>query len=99
MKEKFVKGLIKYGLLVAMIAVMVNQPAKAQSLGYGLRVNIPFDFKVGDQTFTAGRYTVNRVQQDDVVIKISSWEGKAQTLRATVSVTIKRTRNRGTLVF
>jgi len=99
MKTEFVKGLIKYGLLVAMIAVMVNQPAKAQSLGYGLRVNIPFDFKVGDKTFAAGRYTVNRAQQDDSVIKISSWKGKANTLRPTISVTIRKPRNRGTLVF
>jgi len=99
MKEKFVKGLIKYGLLVAMIAVMVNQPAKAQSLGYGLRVTIPFDFKVGDKTFAAGRYTVNRLQQDDSVIKISSWQGKANALRTTIPVTINKTRNRGILVF
>ena len=99
MKEKFVKGLIKYGLLVAMIAVMVNQPAKAQSLGYGLRVTIPFDFKVGDKTFAAGRYTVNHLQQDDSVIKISSWEGHANALRTTIPVTINKTKNRGILVF
>jgi len=99
MTKEFVKSLIKYGLLVATIAVMVNQTAHAQSLAYGLRVNIPFDFKVGDKTFPAGRYTVNRSQQDDSVIKISSWEGKANTLRPTTAVTIKKTRNRDTLVF
>ena len=99
MKKKIVKGLIKYGLLVAMIAVMVNQPAKAQSLVYGLRANIPFDFKVGDKTMPAGKYTVNRVQQDDMVIKVSSWEGKANTFRSTVPVTVAKTRNRAALVF
>jgi hypothetical protein len=99
MNKNFVKGLIKYGLLVAMIAVTVNQTAKAQSLAYGLRVTIPFDFKVGDKSFTAGQYTVNRAQQDDSVIKISSWEGKVNALRPTVAVTIRKTRNRATLVF
>ena len=88
MKKKIVKGLIKGGLLIAMIAMMVGQPAKAQSLAYGLRASIPFDFKVGDKTFSAGRYAVSRVQQDDVVIKVSSVEGKGNTFRGTVPVTI-----------
>jgi hypothetical protein len=99
MNNKLVNGLIKCGLLIAMIAVMVGQPAKAQSLVYGLRANIPFDFKVGDKTFSAGKYTVNRVQQDDVVLKISSLDGKANTFRGTVSVHVAKTRNRGVLVF
>src|SRR5262245_52676227 len=99
MKKKIVKGLIKGGLLIAMIAMMVGQPAKAQSLAYGLRASIPFDFKVGDKTFSAGRYAVSRVQQDDVVIKVSSVEGKGNTLRGTVPVTIAKVKNRATLVF
>jgi hypothetical protein len=99
MKKKIVKGLIKGGLLIAMVAVMAGQPAKAQSLVYGLRANIPFDFKVGDKTFSAGRYAVNRVQQDDAVIKVSSLEGKASTFRGTISVTTDKTRNKAILVF
>lgn len=99
MMKKIVNGLIKGGLLIAMIAIMVGQPAKAQSLAYGLRANIPFDFKVGDKSFSAGRYSVNRVQQDDVVIKISSLAGKGNTFRGTVPVTIAKVRNRATLVF
>jgi hypothetical protein len=99
MKKKIVNGLIKCGLLIAMIALMVGQPAKAQSLAYGLRANIPFDFKVGEKTFSAGKYTVNRVQQDDTVIQISSLEGKANTFRTTSPVTIAKTRNRSILVF
>jgi hypothetical protein len=99
MKKKIVNGLIKGGLLIAMVAVMAGQPAKAQSLVYGLRANIPFDFKVGDKTFPAGRYSVNRVQQDDAVIKVSSLEGKANTFRGTIPVTVEKTRSKGTLVF
>ena len=99
MKKKIVKGLIKGGLLIAMIAMMVGQPAKAQTLAYGLRASIPFDFKVGDKTFSAGRYAVSRVQQDDVVIKVSSVEGKGNALRGTVPVTIAKVRNSATLVF
>jgi len=99
MKKKIVKGLIKGGLLIAMIALMVGQPAKAQSLAYGLRANIPFDFKVGDKTFSAGQYTVNRALQDDSVIKVSSLEGKANTFRATTEVSTRNARDKGTLVF
>lgn len=99
MKKKVVKGLIKGGLLIAMIAMMVGQPAKAQSLVYGVRANIPFDFKVGDKTFSAGQYAVSRVQQDDAVIKISSLETKANTFRGTIPVTIAKTKNKAILVF
>ncbi len=99
MMKKIVNGLIKGGLLIAMIAIMVGQPAKAQSLVYGLRANIPFDFKVGDKSFSAGRYSVNRVQQDDVVIKISSLAGKGNAFRGTVPVTIAKVRNSAILVF
>lgn len=99
MMKKIVNGLIKGGLLIAMIAIMVGQPAKAQSLAYGLRANIPFDFKVGDKSFSAGRYSVNRVQQDDVVINISSLAGKGNAFRGTVAVTIAKVRTRATLVF
>ena len=99
MKKKIVKGLIKGGLLIAIIALMVGQPAKAQSLAYGLRANIPFDFKVGDKIFSAGQYSVNRVQQDDSVIKVSSLEGKASTFRSTIPVTIANARNKAILVF
>jgi hypothetical protein len=97
--KKIVKGLIKGGLLIAMIALMVGQPAKAQSLAYGLRANIPFDFKVGDKTFSAGQYTVNRALQDDSVIKVSSLEGKANTFRATTAVSTRNARDKGALVF
>jgi len=99
MKKKIVTGLIKFGLLVAMIAVIVNQPAKAQSLSYGLRVSIPFDFKVGDKTFPAGRYFVSRAQQDEAVIKITSWNGKANSFRPTIPVTIAKTSNQATVIF
>jgi len=99
MKNNIVKGLIKYGLLVAMIAVMVNQPAKAQSLAYGLKVTIPFDFKVGDKNFPAGRYAVERAQQDDSVIKISSLKGNTNSFRSTTPVTVRNARSRTTLLF
>ena len=99
MKTHIFKGLIKYGLLIAMIAVIVNQPAKAQSLAYGLRVTVPFDFKVGNKTFPAGRYAVVRAQQDDSVIKISSLEGKTNSFRSTIPVTIVKAKKRSTLLF
>jgi hypothetical protein len=102
MKTRITKGLIKYGLLIAMVALMVDhQPAQAQSLGYGLRVHIPFDFTVGNKKLPAGLYSISRALSvsDDQVIKISNFDGKANTFRSTIPVTTGKAKNKSTLVF
>jgi hypothetical protein len=101
MKNKFAKKLINCGLLIAMVAMMVGQSAKAQSLVYGLRINIPFDFSVGNKKLPAGRYSVNRVLPNggDQLIEISNLEGKASTYRTTMPVTTVRPKDKSTLVF
>ena len=101
MKNKFAKRLINYGFLIALVAMMVGQSAKAQTLAYGLRVNIPFAFTVGSKTLPAGRYSVNRVSADSEsqLIQISSLDGKANTFRTTIPVTTTKPKVKGTLVF
>lgn len=101
MKNKFAKRLISYGFLIVMVTTMVYQPAKAQTLVYGLRVNIPFAFTVGNKTMPAGRYSVSRVSADSEgqLIQISSLDGKANTFRTTTPVTTTKPKAKGTLVF
>lgn len=58
--------------LMAMV-VMVGS-AQAQSLGNRMRINIPFEFNVGDKTLPAGEYSVGRAQPSsgDTVLLISN---------------------------
>ena len=101
MKNKFAKQLINYGLLIVMVAMMVDQPAQAQALTYGLRANIPFAFSVGNTQLPAGKYSVSRVLPNggDGLIEINSLAGKASAFRTTIPVTTGKPRNKATLVF
>lgn len=101
MKNKLTKQLINYGLLIVMVAMVVDQSVKAQALTYGLRANIPFAFMVGNTQLPAGKYSVSRVLPDsgEGVIKINSLAGKASALRTTIPVTRGKPWNKATLVF
>ena len=101
MNKRIVNGLIKCSLLVAIVAVMAGQPAKAQSLANGLTANIPFDFTVGSKKLPAGRYSVRRVLQEsgDALISINNLAGKANIFRSTIPVQSGKVKNDNTLVF
>lgn len=101
MKNKFAKRLINCGVLIAMVAMMAGQSAKAQTLGHGLRVNIPFDFSVGNKKLPAGQYSVSRAlpNSGDQLIEISSLDGKAGIFRTTFPVTALTPKDKSTLLF
>jgi len=101
MKNKFAKRVINYGLLIVMVAMVVDQSVKAQTLTYGLRANIPFAFSVGNTQLPAGKYSVSRVlpNSGDSVIAINSLSGKGSALRTTIPVTAGTPRDKATLVF
>ena len=101
MKNKFAKRVINYGLLIVMVAMMVDQSVKAQALTYGLRANIPFAFSVGNTQLPAGKYSVSRAlpNSGDGLIAINSLGGKASALRTTIPVTTGQPRDKATLVF
>ena len=98
--DKIARGLIKFVLLIALAVVGTGQPSKAQSLNYGLRANIPFDFIVGNQTIPAGSYSFKRARQDDdLILQISNFAGKTVTFRNTILVTTLKPKNKSILVF
>jgi hypothetical protein len=100
MKNKFTKQLINYGLLIVMVAMVVDQSVKAQALSYGLRANIPFAFSVGNTQLPAGKYSVSRVlPSGEGVIEINSLGGKASALRTTIPVITGKPKDKATLVF
>ena len=101
MKNKFAKRVINYGLLIVIVAMVVDQSVKAQALTYGLRANIPFAFSVGNTQLPAGKYSVSRVlpNSGDSLIAINSLAGKASAIRTTIPVTTGKPRDKATLVF
>ena len=101
MKKVVASGLIKFGLFAAMVVMAAGATAKAQSLQYRLTVNIPFDFTVTDKKLPAGKYSISRAQQSngDLVVQISSENGKESVARLTIPVVTREPANEGMLVF
>ncbi len=100
MKKEIIKGLCMFALLFA-FAALVDQPTKAQSLEYGLRANIPFEFTVADKKLPAGRYSIGRIRQnrDDLVIQISSLQEKLIASGFTIPVDSLTPNDKARLVF
>ena len=101
MKNVVATGFLKFGLLAVILVIAAGAPAKAQSLGTKLTVNIPFDFTVTDKKLPAGKYTIGRAQQanGDLVIQISRVDGDESVARLTIPVITRDPANEGLLVF
>lgn len=100
MRKQVLKTLATISFLIA-IAVVPVRSAQGQSLVYGLRVNIPFDFIVADKQFPAGEYVISRLRHysNDSVLTISSVNGRAQIVRLTTAVQTLDPRDDGRVVF
>ena len=55
---KFIRNSAFVGLAVATAAVVLCFPATTQAQSPTMKVAIPFEFRVGDQTLPPGTYTV-----------------------------------------
>jgi hypothetical protein len=87
--------------MVMFIAVVGLSSAKAQTSGPTiLRVDIPFDFTVGNQTLPAGEYRVTCLNSasDLKVLQLREKAGRVTMLVRTSSV-IGKTHDNATLVF
>ncbi len=80
-KAKVKKTLLVALLVVGVFALAGAMPASAQSLS---KVNVPFQFVVGDSVLPAGNYTVTSLAHNPDVVAIQSADGKSV---ATVLVT------------
>jgi len=99
MKKQIVKTLTMIGLVVAM-GVMIGS-AQAQSLSNRMRINIPFEFSVGDSKLPAGEYSIGRAQPSsgDTVLLISNVNHPDSVLPLTNSAQSLNSKDVDTLVF
>ena len=100
MKKQILQLSVRIGLMLVVAMTIVNSSAKAQSLEYGMKVRIPFDFKVGKQEFPAGNYSFRRASSDgDLIVRIASTDGKTNGFPMTFPVVGTKTHEKGGVVF
>ena len=101
MKVQLVNVLKKVSLLSAILLAIVVASAQGQTLSSRVRVNIPFDFSIGETRLPSGKYSVGRPRQnsDDVVISIEDRSGRSKALRTSMPVMANEITEKGKLVF
>ncbi len=97
MKKEIVKGLTMITLVIA-IALATAVAANAQS-AKKVVADVPFAFVVGDETFSAGEYTLKATNAPDNGLMIQSANGKSEALRLTFPIEPKQNRRSARLVF
>ena len=100
MKKRVVR-LTMIGLLNVIGLVVMVGSAQAQSLGDTIRINVPFEFSVGDTKLPAGEYSVGRAQptSGDTTVIISNVNHPGSVLRITNAAQSLKPKYRDTLVF
>ena len=95
MKKQAIKAFVLLSLLLPLSAIY----AHAQGKTLIREVKIPFDFSVGDKTFPAGVYSVTRVNQEKLVLRLSSEDGREAIHIITNPVEAKEYPKTGRLIF
>jgi hypothetical protein len=100
MKKQVVRTLTMVLVSVMATVVMVGA-AQGQSLASKIRINIPFDFTVGDYKLPAGEYAVGRAQlpSGDAVLLVSSLNHQGNVFRLTNTAQSVEPKHVNTLVF
>ena len=63
------------------------------------RVDIPFDFSVGAKKFPAGVYNITRVNQEKIILRLSSADGREAINIVTNSIQARETPKTSKLIF
>jgi len=61
---------------IALIAILATAASTQAQSGTGMRITVPFDFVIGNQTYASGDYLVNTEGNPDL-IKVQSKAGNA----------------------
>jgi hypothetical protein len=80
MRKHVCGSLLALSLLVSMLAAAA--PASAKSVG-NLRVQVPFDFYVGDHLISAGDCRVTSVNSDETGLRIDGKDGRQSAVTNT----------------
>jgi hypothetical protein len=92
MKKRVLMVLTTLSLFVTLAAVSVYAQSDMR-----LKVNIPFEFSVGNEVLPAGEYTIRHVAQTALVIR--SVDCRVAQIFSTIGAQASATRNESTLVF
>ena len=95
MKKQAIKTFVLLSLLLSVSAIYVN----AQTKTLIRNVEIPFDFSVGNKTFPAGVYSVTSVNQEKIMLRLRSGDGRETIHIITSPVQAKQTPETSKLIF
>jgi hypothetical protein len=95
LKKQAIKAFGFLSLLFSLSAIHVY----AQNTALVRKVEIPFDFSVGDKTFPAGTYSVARVFQDKSALLLTSKDGREAINILTSPVQARQISEKGRLLF
>jgi hypothetical protein len=95
MSKQLLKGLSMFMAIMAMALMTAVATANAQS--QKSKVNIPFDFVVGDKGLPAGDYAITNVTSNSDTLRIRNATANDSAVRLTT--TVNGTADRSKLVF
>jgi hypothetical protein len=95
LKKQAIKAFVLLSLLLPLSAIYVY----AQGKTLIREVKIPFDFSVGAKTFPAGVYSVTRVNQEKIMLRLSSKDGGEAIHIMTVPVQAHESPKTAKLIF
>ncbi len=98
MKKEILKGLTMVTLVLAIALATAVASANAQS-AKKVVADIPFAFVVGDQTLSAGEYTLKSTTAPENGLLIQNAAGKSEAMRLTFVIEPKQNRRSARLVF
>ena len=101
MRIQVVNLLAKISLLGAIVLVTTVASTQAQTFGYRIKANIPFDFSIGNRKLTSGKYSIGRARQDsdDTILSILDGDGRSKAIPSSHAVQTSRIKDQATLVF
>lgn len=94
MTKRISLSLLSLGLFVALAATS----ARAQS-SENFKVDVPFDFTIGNKTLPAGEYDVKKMNESSSALMVRSTDGREVMTFLATSATAKGDQNVGQLVF
>jgi len=95
LKKQAIRAFVLLSLLLPLSAIYVYGQGKTLIR----EAKIPFDFSVGDKTFPAGVYSVTRVNQEKIMLRLSSKDGGESINIITNQVQAKEYPKTGKLIF
>jgi len=95
LKKQAIKAFVLLSLLLPLSAIYVYGQGKTLIR----EAKIPFDFSVGAKTFPAGVYSITRVNQEKIMLRLSSKDGGESINIITSPIQAKEYPKTGKLIF